>query len=595
MIRGVEMQLTNKYLDLLPINCLINCHFWIPAYQRGYRWEEQQVKDLLNDLWEFACGSQDYPDAFYCLQPIVVMRRLGFKGQWEVIDGQQRLTTIFIILSFLDHRRPYELDFETRQERCQKFLYDLDNNDSSSIDSHFITAAYDVVKDWFEKTVADQKKFRETLLEKTKVIWYQVEQSDRPIDIFTRLNIGKIPLTNAELIKALLIRKIKEKFRDHYDEANLKELELARAWDRIETALQDENFWAFIYKDKKDSFDTRIDFLFKAVAEDLFGAKPASSTDRYSTFRAFHESLELEGGKSVEDIWAQVEDYFLTLVDWFADRELFHLIGFLVTCGENIWTIRKRAEGKNHREFIEWVKQEKIKGMFKLSLEEMSYEKDDYDETMRALLLFNVLTTLEMKDGARFPFNIYRQIIFSLEHIRPQFPEEIGDRKEQNGWIKEHIEYIQGINKARADEILQEVNNIIGNPDSGLAIPLEKFQEIFTKIENAFEDGSSTEGSSIETVHSIDNLALLDKGTNSSLSNLHFYKKRQRLIEKERDPSSNWIPPCTRNIFMKYYSPNGSSLYFWNRDDRDHYREALQRYLADYLPAQTDGNVHGTH
>lgn len=75
-------------------------NFYIPSYQRGYRWDEQQVCNLLNDIYEFMqSGSSD----FYCLQPIVVREseHEGLENQvcYEVIDGQQRLTTIKIILS----------------------------------------------------------------------------------------------------------------------------------------------------------------------------------------------------------------------------------------------------------------------------------------------------------------------------------------------------------------------------------------------------------------------------------------------------------------------------------------------------------------
>ena len=79
--------------------------FFIPAYQRGYRWTEQQVLDLLNDVNEFKTGGDN---AWYCLQPLVVRlmnpedKRLVLendKSEWyEVIDGQQRLTTTFLII-----------------------------------------------------------------------------------------------------------------------------------------------------------------------------------------------------------------------------------------------------------------------------------------------------------------------------------------------------------------------------------------------------------------------------------------------------------------------------------------------------------------
>ena len=66
----------------------IEGEFYVPSYQRGYRWDETQVTALLNDVYK----NGENP---YCLQPIVV--RKGDNGRYELIDGQQRLTTLYII------------------------------------------------------------------------------------------------------------------------------------------------------------------------------------------------------------------------------------------------------------------------------------------------------------------------------------------------------------------------------------------------------------------------------------------------------------------------------------------------------------------
>ena len=50
---------------------LMGKNFFIPNYQRGYRWDKEQVEDLLNDFFEFY--SNDEQD-FYCLQPLVVKK-----------------------------------------------------------------------------------------------------------------------------------------------------------------------------------------------------------------------------------------------------------------------------------------------------------------------------------------------------------------------------------------------------------------------------------------------------------------------------------------------------------------------------------------
>ena len=97
-------------IELKSVSELLGMKFFIPSYQRGYRWTEQQVNDLLNDVNGFKPTKDELGfESWYCLQPLVVARmkendpRLDNENEddkkdwYEVIDGQQRLTTIFII------------------------------------------------------------------------------------------------------------------------------------------------------------------------------------------------------------------------------------------------------------------------------------------------------------------------------------------------------------------------------------------------------------------------------------------------------------------------------------------------------------------
>ena len=60
-------------IELKSINELFGMNFYIPAYQRGYRWNIQQVKDLLEDIQEFIDKKKE---GFYCIQPLVVKRSI---------------------------------------------------------------------------------------------------------------------------------------------------------------------------------------------------------------------------------------------------------------------------------------------------------------------------------------------------------------------------------------------------------------------------------------------------------------------------------------------------------------------------------------
>ena len=212
-------------LELKSIAELQDLAFFIPDYQRGYRWTRQQVEDLLNDILEF---SQKENAGIYCLQPLVVVRKSSdeqlldkihqandlsevkrlLNGQWEVVDGQQRLTTIRLILEVLQHPRFYDIKYATR-EKSAEFLNKIARQDTTqenedNIDYHHISQAVIVIREWMEKK--NTEKFLSILLKQVKFIWYET-QEENPKEVFTRLNIGKISLTNAELVKALLLNK----------------------------------------------------------------------------------------------------------------------------------------------------------------------------------------------------------------------------------------------------------------------------------------------------------------------------------------------------------------------------------------------------
>ena len=205
-------------LKLQAISKLEGRNFFVDSYQRGYKWKPQQVEALLNDIDEFEPENEN---EFYCLQPVVVKRKpVQHEGKesvfWELIDGQQRMTTIFIILSYLLNKPFFTLRYETRTESSQ-FLNDMvqlnhieQAPELSHIDNHYFYQAYKTAQDWFKtKSQEERDIWRDKLLHKTKVIWYMVlnnhkkDSQQHSIEIFTRLNQGKIALTDAELIKAL--------------------------------------------------------------------------------------------------------------------------------------------------------------------------------------------------------------------------------------------------------------------------------------------------------------------------------------------------------------------------------------------------------
>ena len=182
--------------------------FFVARYQRGFRWGPLEVECLLNDIWE----SKGSP---YCLQPVVVKRRSA--AEWELVDGQQRLTTIYLIFLFMQREHlqnaalNYAITYETRPG-SETYLKELDPaHIDDNIDYHHLYVAYDCIRRWFDAHGARRQyvanKFYDFLFENVRVIWYEAPQELDSTTLFTRLNVGRIPLTDAELFKALLLSR----------------------------------------------------------------------------------------------------------------------------------------------------------------------------------------------------------------------------------------------------------------------------------------------------------------------------------------------------------------------------------------------------
>jgi len=393
--------MSDEKLKFRPVTSLLNDRFFIPSYQRGYRWKDTQVKNLLTDIWDFRKESENKnKEVFYCLQPVVVSKK---DDEWEVIDGQQRLTTIFLILYYLKDglgflgKKNFSIRYETRPD-SEAFLQKIDfNQQDKTIDHYHICQALTTIENWFKgKDGSVRINFLTTLLndeesgKNVKFIWYDVSDENTSekfaTDIFTRLNIGKIPLTNAELIKALFLSK-SGNGKDAESHV-LKQNSIAIEWDRIEQILQQPDFWYFI-SNQPEKYETRIEYIF-----DLIKNKKEEE-ENYFTFYQFSEEFESQKSnpKAIDNIWKNIRTYFLTFEDWFSDRELYHLVGYLITIGESVGTLINKAKDKRKSEFKKWLRTRAKSKIRYYNLNNLDFNSDK-QEIRKTLLLFNILSIL---------------------------------------------------------------------------------------------------------------------------------------------------------------------------------------------------------
>jgi uncharacterized protein with ParB-like and HNH nuclease domain len=555
----------DSILQLKKINDLHEYKFHIPSYQRGYRWTDKEVVDLLNDISEFKPREVDDTDdkTWYCLQPIVIKRRED--EQYEVIDGQQRLTTIYLILHYLNQRyrekpKIFSLSYQTREDSGE-FLENLskDIESEENIDFFYISQAFKTVCNWFNQPNFNIIDFESKFTFHSKVIWYESNESDS-IAIFTRINIGKIPLTNAELIKALFLNSSNFE-KSKADKIRLKQLEISTEWDNIEHSLQNNNFWYFLNENRVST--NRIEFIFNIMNDEL------DQTDNYSTFRFFNKKFQNKTQQTIETNWLEIKKYFQTFYEWYEERDLYHKIGYLIAVGNT--TIKElyiKSVSLTKTAFKELLDTAIKDSLKKVSLDNLQYGDKKVKDV---LLLYNILTMLNnTQDNSYFPFEVYKNEKWDIEHIT-SVTDSIPANKEQ--WLKDARIFIDEESdggaelKARAGSCDLEDN--------------DEFEVLFKDIVVHFNSYLKD-----EDINDISNLALLDSETNRGYKNAVFPLKRKTIIDREK--SGTFIPICTKNVFLKYFSEYPPKISFWTQEDRDNYDQDLQLILSDYMSKEVN-------
>ena len=646
-----------NYLELLAIPELCNKNFFIPDYQRGYRWGEIQIRQMLEDIYSFIYD-KNAAGSFYCLQPVVVKKMTpdevaanklesAFDNNtwYEVIDGQQRLTTIRIILALesqIDrfNKMRFNMYYQTRPElgklfdklgiyeENERFIvkFDNDNDQCNDIDSWHIHNAANKILDWFQNgsgyfkpSIQEFKggfyeNFSNTK-EKDKsvqVIWYELCDKSDPYEMFKRLNDKSISLNNAELIRGMFLSdsavyKGEELLLSQFDEdvrPIVEKRELARKqshiieeWDIIEKQLWDDKFWSFIKKEKNsDEYSCRIEYIF-----DLISKKTSNQKDSLYTYLEFDGMLKSGAVKDLWDLWLKVETYFSLLMAWYNDRYYYHKIGFLTTELGSSVLIEMLSESTNvsKKEFkktIEGRINSAIHDKKKPGRKILDYTyKDDYNMLKRVLFLYNVETTY--KQGLEFfPFERYKDYEWTLEHIHAQNSERI-DHSIKDKWVEWFDENKKVLERLSSrlpnDENLKLLISFFNNEYNRLINYKDKYTfndvtKVFDLVLKYFNDLSAQEGTPT-VMHGISNMALLSGSTNASIGNSVFEVKRQMIMDD--DARGNYIPLCTRKVFLKYYNKNDKNFtvqqnFYWSDKDRKHYLEDIKEVLKPYIDAE---------
>jgi Protein of unknown function DUF262 len=330
------------------------------------------------------------------------------------VDGQQRLTTLYLIFLFMQRAGlknvspQYSITYDTKPD-SKKYLQELDaSRADSNIDFFHLHAAYVCIGAWFQrqgptafkKQLVADNLFR-YLAERVRVIWYVAPKGLDSTTLFTRLNVGRIPLTDAELFKALLLSRSRggggTTDRTH---------EIAAQWDSIERDLQHPDIWAFVADEQNEDSPTRITLLLDTLA----GGPRGRARPLFHTFDVLRQNVEQSSPKAV---WDQVVDLHALVLGWFENRDHYHKIGYLVAVGERFSDLVALAAGRAKSSFGA-VLDKRIRDSLDLTPSEvttLSYETDTHKEKCaRLLLLMNVETVRRVEDSTeRYSFRIHRR------------------------------------------------------------------------------------------------------------------------------------------------------------------------------------------
>ncbi len=677
--------------SVIPLEKL-NGTFVVKNYQRGYRWTKEQVTNLLEDFTSFAQQENLSHDAVYFLQPIVVSRLEDSEEppHWELIDGQQRLTTIYLmdavlrkllatrIYSLFDlgcdwrpdseaffkemlkdfgcaelsdascfilalrwtflitrSNPPFDLKYESRPNSTD-FLKKLAENPrgnhlsaaADNMDFYHMYQACRTIYTYFAERDKPHDSLVWRLFQKfimnVHVLWYDTtdEVGSSPVERFSRLNMGRIPLTGAELCRALLLKFVNHDLsNDRAPSGNVpneltsyltqqaeqqlriqRQTVLGSRWDDIERELRDPDFWAFLGGKVSDPRATRVDFLL-----DLYTNKPAEDTKEYFSFDALSQFFDHASPnykkQDAQRVWDDITNSYQLLRFWYEDHDYYHWIGYLSDRGGSgqIQRLLQQAKKSRKSEFKEFVLSQIRKS---ISLNEVLPALDalQYNKGNRSihnlLFLFNVEYARRnnhfagCRQAGRFPFGAHRAHSWSLEHIQAQNVERLQKDEDWTVWVEHHQRVLQEMHgellpqvaddASKLAEFAKRKDALIAGCQKFLARPkkqaagdefVELSEDILAFIESLRQDNA-------EAKHSLFNLTLLDIKQNIVLSNAIFAVKRQLLLEMRNN--GEYVPIATEAIFMRRFSEEDRHLPYWSQQDQNGYEAALREVLSTF-------------
>lgn len=545
--------------------------FHIASYQRGYKWgfdDNGAVSILLNDLKDaFTKSISSKKHIDYYLQ-YITLKKSDHTNYLEVIDGQQRLTTLSIMLSILSYLIDEEniaknrLDYAVRSNFFENYIYknekielllncEWDRKTGLTIgedcfnnqDTYYLFGALKKCFSFFNSLKnEEQTEFYDFLLKQVQIIVNVVEHVNSE-KIFSNLNSNRIPLTEAELIKALFITKqarvTTEAQKKSFREIQEQRLILGRRWDEIENWVNDKEVRSFYFGSYNDPMFGFLTIVAKNI-EDISFKEQTSHHELFNFFS--HQDINL--------LQKELYNTFWILKDWIRDPIIYNRLGYLffykgskINILNFIKHFKYESKDKFYNKLLKKVIDNIPNGL------EINYE-DNPKEIHQILLALNVFAT-----NVKFDFYNYIKENWTLEHIFPQTPE--GKKNILTDDDKDNI--IEMVDDEDKEKVKREL----------------KRKERTSEQKLIYTDALKRSG----YIHHLGNMCLLSNVDNI-LNGCGFYDDKRTKILK-RIKNGGFIPSHTIEIFTKsIFEENPDDFTRWNKSNIDNHCQIIQDRIS---------------
>ncbi|MFZ7973470.1 MULTISPECIES: DUF262 domain-containing HNH endonuclease family protein [Fusobacterium] len=472
--------------------------FLIPEYQRPYSWTSEQIDTLFNDIWDFTCneGGSDR-EGTYFLGSIVSYE--NDKREQEIIDGQQRITSIFLLLRAIytklngvdektekakyfinkiepliwkTHKLTGKVDYssvllnskvisETENEVLNTIL-ETGKIDEESEDNY--SKNYNQIFKLIEEKSVENAlmiyEFIYALLNQVVILPITADSQETALTIFSTLNDRGLPLSDADIFKAKIYNHLKDK-----DEKE----EFIEKWKELEEDTQNtsESIQQLFYY-----------YMFYLRAEENDKNSTTPGLRKYYSANKFKKLLEvniLDNLRKILNLWEVITDSKKTIENesWSENKDILKVLNILTSYPNEFWKYpvivyylshrNKKNFEKSFLKFLRKLYVELLKkyieiptinavkaNILKLNAEIISSDKPVFD--------FKSLSEDEIKEKIKMPHrNAIRMLLktltydiqdellekkWEIEHILPVKWENNYDLRENEKVAKEKIEHL---------------------------------------------------------------------------------------------------------------------------------------------------------